>query len=143
MCGHSPRRAALTFMQFYPADMVPVPRYVAFPDGRARTRSGRAEGPVADRSCHTNRLFWRFLGCGRARLMAFAVGRRWLRLGGGVCQPVVLEGFPDAPCGGGADALVDGKCLLQVRGGLAGAAIVSAGLAESFQGAGFPPGRPE
>jgi hypothetical protein len=60
-----------------------------------------------------NGLFCRFLGCGgRTRLMAFAVGRRRLRLGGGRCQPVVLEIFLDPPRSGGADALVDRECVL-------------------------------
>jgi hypothetical protein len=54
---------------------------------------------------------------------------------------VVLKGFLDPLCGGGADALIDPKCLPQVRGGLAGVAVVQVGLAESFQGACFLQGR--
>ena len=54
-----------------------------------------------------------------------------------------MEGFLDAPCGGGADALVDRQCLPQVRGGLAGVAVLQVALAESFQGACFLGGRAE
>ena len=54
---------------------------------------------------------------------------------------MVLDGFLDSPCGGGADALVDGECLLQVRGGLAGVAVLQVGLAESFQSACLLQGR--
>ena len=54
-----------------------------------------------------------------------------------------MEGLLDAPRGGGADALVDRQGLPQVRGGLAGVAVVQVGLAESFQGAGFLRGRAE
>ena len=39
----------------------------------------------------------------------------------------------DAPGGGGADALVDRQCLLQVCGGTAGVAFLEVALAESFQ----------
>jgi len=53
--------------------------------------------------------------------MAFAFGRGWLGLGGG--RPVVLEGFLDPPCSGGADALVDRECLLQVRCAVTGVAV--------------------
>ena len=49
----------------------------------------------------------------------------------------------DAPRGGGADALVDRECLLQVRAGLAGVAVVQVAVAESFQGACFLRGRAE
>ena len=52
-------------------------------------------------------------------------------------QPVVLEGFLDAPGAGGADALVDAEGLPQVDSGLAGVAIYEADLAESFEGAGL------
>ena len=45
-----------------------------------------------------------------------------------------MEGVLDAPRGGRADALVDRQCPLQVRGGLAGVAVVQVGLAEPFQG---------
>jgi len=38
-------------------------------------------------------------------------------------------------CGGGADALVDGECLPQICGGLAGVAVLKVGLAESVQSA--------
>jgi hypothetical protein len=54
---------------------------------------------------------------------------------------VVLDGFLAPPCGGCADAMVDGQCLSQPRGGLAGVAVVEVGLAESFQGACFLRGR--
>ena len=50
---------------------------------------------------------------------------------------MVLEGLLDAPCGGGADALVDPECLLHVGGGLAGVAVLQVAVAESFQGACF------
>ena len=41
------------------------------------------------------------------------------------CEPVLLEGFLDAPGGGmGSDALIDGECLLQVGGGLAAVPVV-------------------
>jgi hypothetical protein len=56
---------------------------------------------------------------------------------------VVVEGVLDAPRGGGADALVDRQCPLQVRGGLAGVAGQQVGVAESFQGACFLRGRAE
>jgi hypothetical protein len=48
---------------------------------------------------------------------------------------MLAQGFADALGAGGADALVDRVCLPQLCGGLAGVAIVPAGLAESFQGA--------
>jgi hypothetical protein len=54
-----------------------------------------------------------------------------------------LEGLLDSLGGGGADALVDRECLLQVRGGLAGVAVLQVALAESFQGACFLWGRAE
>ena len=54
-----------------------------------------------------------------------------------------LEGFLDALGGGGADALVDGQCLLQVLRGVAGVAVVEVAVADAFQGAGFLPGRAE
>ena len=46
---------------------------------------------------------------------------------------MALEGFLDVLGGGGADALVDRQCLLQVRGGLAGVAFPEVALADSFQ----------
>jgi hypothetical protein len=49
----------------------------------------------------------------------------------------------DAPRGGGADVLVDRECLPQVRGGMAGVAVLQVGLAEPFQGACFLWGRAE
>ena len=70
-----------------------------------------------------------------AWLVALAVDGRWLGLRGGGCQPVALEGFLDAPGGRGADVLVDGECLLQVRGSLAGVAVLQVALTKSFQGA--------
>ena len=75
------------------------------------------------------------------RASAFAGGSRQLGLWGGEFQLVVLEGFPDAPGGGGADALVDRECLPQVRGGLAGVAVLEVAVADSFQGACFLWGR--
>src|SRR5215831_13353123 len=50
---------------------------------------------------------------------------------------VVSEGFLDALGAGGADAVVDRKCLLQVPGGLAGVAFLEVAVADSFQGACF------
>jgi len=54
-----------------------------------------------------------------------------------------MESFLDAPRGGGADALVDRQRLPQVRGGLAGVAVLQVALAESFQGVRFLGGRAE
>ncbi len=54
-----------------------------------------------------------------------------------------LEGFLDALGGGGADALVDGQCLLQVLRGVAGVAVAEVAVADAFQGAGSLPGRAE
>jgi len=54
------------------------------------------------------------------------------------CEPVLLEGFLDAPGGGmGSDALIDGECLLQVGGGLAAVPVVEVAAAGSFEGAGL------
>jgi len=75
--------------------------------------------------------------------MVFAARSRLLGFWGGGCQPVVLDGLLDAPRGGGADALVDRECLLQVGGGLAGVAVLQVAVAESFQGACFFGGRAE
>ena len=69
--------------------------------------------------------------------MAFVAGILWPRLGRGGHQLVVLDGFLDSLRGGSADALVDGECLPQLRGGFAGVAVVQVGLAESFLGACF------
>jgi hypothetical protein len=54
---------------------------------------------------------------------------------------MVMQGFLDSLRGGGADALVDRQCLPQVRGGLAGVAVLQMAAAESFQGACFFWGR--
>ena len=54
-----------------------------------------------------------------------------------------MESFLDAPRGGGADALVDRQRLPQVRGGLAGVAVLQVALAESCQGVRFLGGRAE
>ena len=48
---------------------------------------------------------------------------------------MILHGLLDAPRGGGADALVNRECLVQVGGGLAGVAVLQVAVAES------PPGR--
>src|SRR5262245_35584279 len=69
--------------------------------------------------------------------MAFVAGIYWPRLGRGGYQLVVLDGFLDSLCGGSADALVVDGCWRQLRGGLAGVAVVQVGLAESFQSACF------
>jgi hypothetical protein len=54
-----------------------------------------------------------------------------------------MEGFLDAPGGGGAHVLVDRQCLPQVRGSLFGVAVLQVALAESSQGACFLGGRTE
>ena len=69
--------------------------------------------------------------------MTFAAGSRWMGLCRDGCQFVMIEGFLNTLGGGGADALVDGQCLPQLRGGFAGVAVAQVGLAESFQGACF------
>ena len=56
---------------------------------------------------------------------------------------MVVEGFLDPLRGEGADALVDRQCLPQVRGSLAGVAVLQVALAESFQRACFFWGRAE
>ncbi len=48
-----------------------------------------------------------------------------------------MEGFLDPPGVWGSDALVDRKCLLQVRGGFAWVAVLAVAVADSFQGASF------
>ncbi len=50
---------------------------------------------------------------------------------------MVVEELLDAPAAGGSNALIDCDCLLQVRGGLAGVAVVEMAAADSFQSAGF------
>src|SRR5215471_2320901 len=72
--------------------------------------------------------------------MGFVVGGRWLRLWVGGCQFVVWRVSWTRCDARGADALVDRECQLQVRGALADVAVVQMGLAESFEGACFPPG---
>ena len=74
--------------------------------------------------------------------MTLAVGGRRLGLWSG-CQFVILHGLLDAPRGGGADALVNRECLVQVGGGLAGVAVLQVAVAESPQGACFFEGRAE
>jgi hypothetical protein len=56
---------------------------------------------------------------------------------------VVLQGLVDAERRRDANALVDGECLLQVAGGLAGVSVLQVGPAESFQGACFLKDRAE
>jgi hypothetical protein len=56
---------------------------------------------------------------------------------------MLLDSIPSALGARGADVLVDRQCLRQVRGGLAGVAVLEVGLAESFQGACFFWGRAE
>jgi hypothetical protein len=46
--------------------------------------------------------------------------------------PELEEGFLDAAGGEGCDALVDGKGLLQVRGALAGVAVVEMAVSEGI-----------
>jgi hypothetical protein len=50
-------------------------------------------------------------------------------------EVVVMQGLLDTPGGDGADALVDRQCLAQMRGGLAGVAVLQLALTEPFQGA--------
>ena len=50
---------------------------------------------------------------------------------------MLVQGFGDPPGVRGADALVDGQCLLPVRGGGAGVAVLEQAVAEAFQGACF------
>ena len=47
------------------------------------------------------------------------------------------EGFLDAPGGGGCDALVDGKGLVQAGSAFAGVAVAEVAVADAFQGACF------
>src|SRR6516162_652398 len=56
---------------------------------------------------------------------------------------LVFEGYPDAPGGGGADALVNRECLLQVGGGFAGVAVLETAVADTFQSACFLHGHPD
>ena len=72
--------------------------------------------------------------------MAFVAGICRPRLGRGY-RRVVLDGLLDSLRGGSVDALVDGECLLQVRGSLAGVAVLKVASAKSFQGACFFWGR--
>ena len=53
---------------------------------------------------------------------------------------MAVEVFLDAPGAGGSDALVDRECLGQMRGGLAGVAVVEVGAANPLQGAGLQDG---
>ena len=46
-----------------------------------------------------------------------------------------MEGFLDAPRGGGSGALVDRECLPQACDGFLGIAVVEVAVANSFQGA--------
>jgi hypothetical protein len=47
------------------------------------------------------------------------------------------EGVVDAPGSWGRSALVDGECLLQPGGAVAGVAVLEVAGADSFQGACF------
>src|SRR5262249_21196554 len=81
---------------------------------------------------------------GRPKLAAWAcsgfclsAAAEFLIVGGfgvGWLEPVLPQGFLDARGAGGADALVDRECLLQVGGALAGVAFLKVALADSFQG---------
>ena len=57
--------------------------------------------------------------------------------------PELGEGFLDAGGVGGADVLVDGKCLLKAGGGFAGVAVAEVAVADAFQGACFLQGGAE
>src|SRR5215831_12535958 len=65
------------------------------------------------------------------------LGWRWLALGDGGGQLVVLEGLLDAPGFGGSDALIDRQCLPQLRGAFAAVAILEVAAADALQGARF------
>ena len=52
-------------------------------------------------------------------------------------MPELDKGYLNAPGGGGCDALVDGKGLLEVRGVFAGVPVAKVAAAEAFQGACF------
>jgi hypothetical protein len=69
--------------------------------------------------------------------MAFAGGCRGRGLRGGRCQPVLLQGLLDSPCGGDTNTLVDLERLRQVHSGFTRVAVLEAGPAESFQGPRF------
>jgi hypothetical protein len=56
---------------------------------------------------------------------------------------VLAQGVLDAPGGGGADVLVDGEGLAQVRFAITSVAVVEVGLADSFQGPCFLEGYAE
>src|SRR5262249_37414234 len=108
------------------------------PGRRLRMARGRDPGsaahahvlrtPDSNLTCVAMRrvLPFRSVWCGRyhALVGSFGVFR----------QAWVAEGFPDALGSWGADALADRKCLLQIRGGLAGVAFVEVAVADSFQG---------
>src|SRR5690348_13862072 len=71
-------------------------------------------------------------------MMLFAAGSRQFGLGGGGYLPLPEEGVLDALGVRDADALVDGKRLPQVRGGLvAVVAVVEVAVADIFQGTRF------
>lgn len=59
----------------------------------------------------------------------------------GRCGVMAEEGLLDALSAGGPDALVDGECLLQVGGSLAGMAVLEVAAAQFFQGSCFLQGR--
>ena len=50
---------------------------------------------------------------------------------------MLVEGFLDAPRGGGSGALVDRECLPQVLSGFGEIAVVEVAVADSFEGAGL------
>jgi hypothetical protein len=51
--------------------------------------------------------------------------------------PDLVEGFLDAPGAGGADALIDGKCLFQAGGGFAGVAVMQVAVSDALPGSCF------
>ena len=76
-----------------------------------------------------------FRCCARTGLNAFAVGSPWRGFSWSGCEPVLAKGFLDAPGAGGPDALVDRQRGPQVRGGLAGVAVLEVSAAGAFQAA--------
>lgn len=71
-----------------------------------------------------------FAGCGSFEY-EFGSGGLPLWGRGQIALPDLVEGFLDAPNVGGADALVDGKGLLQAGGGFAGVAVAEVAVADA------------
>jgi hypothetical protein len=75
--------------------------------------------------------------------LEYEFGSGGLPLRGQIALPDLVEGFLDAPGGGGCDALVDGKCLFQAGRGFAGVAVAEMAVADAFQGPCFLQGGAE